>query len=298
MAAPPTAIDLRAGETVLCTFIDLKQDTLIVEKQTQGGDGAFSFTSPQTAIGNFSLSTVNGGASKSFPGLVAGTYSLSEVVPAGWNLNNATCDNGDTPDKIQFAPGQTVKCRFVNTKIFYTITASVVGGKGGVSCTPGTVASGGASTCTAIPADGYQVSAWGGACSSWGSNAQCFLTKIKSNQFSTVSFAPLPVSTYTISATVGSGNGTLSCTPTSVSAGGTITCTALPDPGYQIANWTGACASAVKNATCVITNVTSNQVASVNFVKATPPPNSIPVLPIWGAALMGLGLLAAARRRF
>jgi MYXO-CTERM domain-containing protein len=237
--------------------------------------------------------------------VIKGSSSSCTAIPAaGWQVSGWTGACAATGANAQcYLPtvqkNENATVSFVplpqNT---YSVTTTVALGLGSVTCSPGSVASGGASTCTAIPANGYQVSAWGGACSNWGSNAQCFLPGISSNQVSTVSFALLPVGTFTISATVGNGGGTVSCTPTSVNAGGTITCTAVPNPGYKVANWTGACASAGKNATCVINNVISDQVASVNFVKATPPPNPIPVLPIWGAALMGLGLLAAARRRF
>lgn len=190
--SPLNQIDLRAGETVVCVFIDLKEDTLIIEKQTQGGDGLFSFTSPNAALGNFSLTTVNGVASKTFPGLTAGTYSLSEVVPAGWDLSSATCDNGDSPAKINFAPGQTVKCTFANTRINgFIVTAILVNGRGTVSCVPASVPSGGSSICTAVPDPGFRFQGWTGACAVFGSNPVCSLTNIQTNQTSTVSFTPI-----------------------------------------------------------------------------------------------------------
>jgi hypothetical protein len=46
----------------------------------------------------------------------------------------------------------------------FNVTASVVGGNGSVSCTPTSVASGGSSTCTAVPDTGFEVSAWTGDC--------------------------------------------------------------------------------------------------------------------------------------
>jgi MYXO-CTERM domain-containing protein len=291
-----SGVCLLAGSATQCSLTNIQTD--------QSSTVSFALIPPITyrvtatvASGN---GTVNCGPS---PVVKGGSSSCTALPAAGWQVSGwtgacaATGANAQCYlPKVQKNENATVS--FVplpqNT---YSVSAIVAVGLGSVTCSPGSVASGGASICTATPADGYQVSGWGGACSSWASNAQCYLTKIKSNQVSAVSFMLLPVNAYTISATVESGNGTLSCTPTSVSAGGTITCTAVPEPGYQIANWTGACAEAGKNATCVISNVSSNQVASVNLVKATPPPNPIPVLPIWGAALMGLGLLAAARRR-
>jgi plastocyanin len=125
----PANIQLSPGETVACVFINLKQDTLIIEKRTQGGDGAFAFTSPQ--LGAFNLTTTGGVASRSFPGLAAGTYNVSETVPAGWAQTRATCDNGDPPGNVRLAPGQTVKCTFENTKQDTIIVVKrAVGGDG------------------------------------------------------------------------------------------------------------------------------------------------------------------------
>lgn len=178
----------------------------------------------------------------------------------------------------------------------YTVTANVVQGSGTVSCSPTSVPSGGSSTCTAVPAAGYRVDSWGGDCSSWGSNTQCYLTKIKSNQHSTVSFAPLPPANYTANVTVDGGNGSVVCTPTSVSQGGTITCTASPDVGYRVGSWSGACASAGTDSECVLANIDSDQTASVRFV-LVPVPVPVPVLAPWGIAVLGLLMLGVARRR-
>jgi len=149
----------------------------------------------------------------------------------------------------------------------YTVTANVVQGTGTVSCSPPSVTAGGASTCTAIPAPGYQVESWDGDCFSWGSNAECYLTKIKSDQVSTVSFTALPFGTFTAQVTVDGGNGSVTCQPTSVEFGGTIYCDASPDQGYRVAGWTGACASAGTNSVCVLGEVIEDQLATVRFTE-------------------------------
>jgi uncharacterized protein (DUF2141 family) len=111
----PAAITLAAGEAVVCTFENLKEDTLIIEKRTIGGDGAFAFTSDLPNASSFSLTTTNGSASRSFPDLSPGTYSIAETVPGGWDLTDATCDNGDDPSAVTLAAGETVTCSFENT---------------------------------------------------------------------------------------------------------------------------------------------------------------------------------------
>ena len=122
-----SAVTLAAGETVICTFVNQKEDTIIVEKRTIGGDGSFAFSSPQ--LGDFSLSTVNGAASQSFTGLQAGTFNISETVPAGWVQSGATCSNGVDPSNINLTPGLTVSCVFTNTKLSsITVVKRTLGG--------------------------------------------------------------------------------------------------------------------------------------------------------------------------
>ena len=48
--------------------------------------------------------------------LAAGTYSVSETVPTGWDLTSATCDDGSDPASIGLAAGETVTCTFNNQK--------------------------------------------------------------------------------------------------------------------------------------------------------------------------------------
>ncbi|NEX18462.1 MAG: hypothetical protein C1943_18135 [Halochromatium sp.] len=59
---------------------------------------------------------------------------------------------------------------------------------------------------------------------------------------------------FSVSATVVGGNGTVSCTPASVTVGGDSACTAVPAAGFQVLNWTDACAAAGSNAHCALTN--------------------------------------------
>ncbi len=286
---------LLAGTNAQCTLTNIQTD--------QSSTVYFAAIPPLTYTVTATVASGNGTVSCApNPVIKAGSSSCTAVPAAGWQVSrwsgacSATGANVQCYlPKVQRNENSTVSFAPLPQNTF-SVSATVALGLGSVTCSPGSVESGGASTCTAIPANGYQVGGWGGACAPWGSNVQCYLTEIEGNQGSTVSFTQLPVSTYTISATVGSGDGTVSCIPTSVGAGGTLTCTAVPGSGYQIANWTGACVSAGSGATCVITQVSSNQVAGVNFAGVTPRPNPIPVLPLWGAALMGLGLLAAARR--
>ncbi|MEZ4639024.1 MAG: hypothetical protein R2856_29360, partial [Caldilineaceae bacterium] len=123
---PASNLTLNAGETVICEFVNLKQDTIIVEKKTIGGDSSFSFTGD---LGSFNVSTASGAGSQSFTGLAAGTYAINETVPAGWTQTSATCDNGSSPSSVTLGSGETVTCTFTNTKLgSLTVVKQATGG--------------------------------------------------------------------------------------------------------------------------------------------------------------------------
>jgi len=57
-----------------------------------------------------------------FPSLVAGNYTINEVVPIGWRLDNATCSGGTFVNTangvtVNLASGQNVTCTFNNSRI-------------------------------------------------------------------------------------------------------------------------------------------------------------------------------------
>ncbi len=109
------SIDLEPGETVTCTFENEKAGSIVIVKNTIGGDGTFDFSS--STLGNFSLTTTSNTASTTFSNLdVDVTYDAAETIPTGWDLTSATCDNGETVDSIDLEPGETVTCTFTNTK--------------------------------------------------------------------------------------------------------------------------------------------------------------------------------------
>ena len=105
---------VESGETVKCTFFNRKRGDITIVKQTNpaGAAQTFSFNASYDADG-FSLSD---GQSNWSGALVPGTYSVSEVVPAGWALESATCDDGSSVNAIQLAPTEDIVCTFVNTK--------------------------------------------------------------------------------------------------------------------------------------------------------------------------------------
>ncbi|HQD64590.1 MAG TPA: hypothetical protein PLJ16_05135 [Casimicrobium huifangae] len=85
----------------------------------------------------------------------------------------------------------------------------------------------------------------------------------------TLGFAPLkvqfatPPNTYNITVTVSPlAGGTASCTPNPVNQGSSATCTAVANPAYLFAGWSGSCIGS----TCMLSNVTAAQSVNARFV--------------------------------
>src|SRR5690606_25429641 len=53
-----------------------------------------------------------------YHGIATGSYTVDEIVPAGWNLvDSPSCDNGDDPTTaINLGAGDDVTCTFVNER--------------------------------------------------------------------------------------------------------------------------------------------------------------------------------------
>jgi len=113
----PTAIDLAPGETVTCVFTNtIARGNILVDKVTDpsGSTQNFAFT---TSYGSgFSLTDASApnDSGPLLPTSEAGTYSVSEIVPAGWRQTGASCDDGSPVNAIDLAPGETVTCTFSN----------------------------------------------------------------------------------------------------------------------------------------------------------------------------------------
>lgn len=111
-----------AGTSYTCTITNSDQPGhIVIAKHTTGGDGSFGFniSGPSSSLDTFSTS--GGSGNSGTLNLIAGTYSVTENVPAGWQLDSATCDSGSSiangVGSITIANGQTINCTFVDTKL-------------------------------------------------------------------------------------------------------------------------------------------------------------------------------------
>src|SRR3989475_4072571 len=92
-AGPGTAtasITLAANDTVTCTFTDTKRGQIVVDKVTSpsGDPTSFSFSTTGTGYASFSLTDA---ATPNGQTLNPGAYSVSEAIPAGWDLTGLSC---------------------------------------------------------------------------------------------------------------------------------------------------------------------------------------------------------------
>ena len=108
----PGSISLQAGETVRCTFTNIQQGHIIVDKVTNPSGAEQLFTFSPSWGPSFELADQDP-PHDSGP-LSPGTYSVTETVPAGWELVDAFCSDESDPANINLGAGETVTCTFTN----------------------------------------------------------------------------------------------------------------------------------------------------------------------------------------
>src|SRR2546427_278036 len=112
----------------------LAPGTIVIVKNTIGGDGPFAYTATGNGVSNFSLTTVSGTASQTFGGLVPGNKGGSRTftetpIPNQFKLSSLTCASALGTSTIttdlgtgvatvsSLGDGDTVTCTYTNTKV-------------------------------------------------------------------------------------------------------------------------------------------------------------------------------------
>ena len=103
-----------AGEDVTCIFTNQKRSLIIVKKVTDP-DGAGGDQCSPSRRATTQTSRSPEGEQNVSPELLPGNYSVTENTPDGWELESATCDNGDDPSDIDLPATTVVTCTFINT---------------------------------------------------------------------------------------------------------------------------------------------------------------------------------------
>jgi hypothetical protein len=124
------SIDVGPGEIVTCTFVNEELINITLVKNTIGGDGTFDFNLTGSGLpATTQLITSSSTASQIFSGLDQDdAFSITEVLPNGWDLTSAECTGGETPDNITPEKGEDVTCTFTNTKRGHIIVDKVTDG--------------------------------------------------------------------------------------------------------------------------------------------------------------------------
>ena len=121
-------VTLAAGDVVTCTYSNTQRGTIVVIKNTAGGDGTFGFGGSWAGAGSFAVATSGGTGQQVFSNVLPGSYAVSETdMTSLFDLTNLQCVAGDggsspatpvltTSGSIDLDPGETVICTFSNTK--------------------------------------------------------------------------------------------------------------------------------------------------------------------------------------
>ena len=118
--SPVGAVSVAPGETVNCTFVNVKRGQILVDEVTvpSGDPQSFPFSltgGPDSTNQTFPMTDA---AAAHASGLVRpGTYAATQSpVPSGWDLTSATCSDGSSPAAVNLSAGEVVTCTFVHTK--------------------------------------------------------------------------------------------------------------------------------------------------------------------------------------
>ncbi|ARB93264.1 fibronectin type III domain-containing protein [Legionella longbeachae] len=208
------------------------------------------------------------GESASFTATPNTGYEVSE-----WQVNGARydgCGTSTTCELTNITSNQTITVNFALQTFTVTSNAGANGSISPDGTTP--VVYGENASFTATPNTGYEVSEWqvnGARYDVCGTYTTCELTNITSNQTITVNFA---LQTFTVTPQAGENGSIMPSSPVQVSYDGNYTFTASPNQGYEVSEWQvngaryDACGTST---TCQLTNITSDQTITVNFVSQT-----------------------------
>ncbi len=257
-----TLSNVTAAHTIVATFAA----SYTVTGTVTGSNGTISCQSP-VASGTTSACTITPSAGYALQSLDDGGTDGLASATATWNGTSYTYTT------TAVTANRTVTVAFGAA---YTITASVTGSGGTISCSPSTVLSGQTATCTITPSSGYGIlSLTDNAVekkSSVTTTDNVTYTYTISNVSANHTVVVMFLTSYGITASVDAGTGTISCTPTNPTSGNTVVCTITPGSGQQLlkltdngATVTSSVTGTSPNLTYTITNVSSNHAIVATF---------------------------------
>ncbi|MDQ0895357.1 prealbumin-like fold domain-containing protein [Agromyces ramosus] len=151
-AVTESGFTVQAGDVFTCDITNTAKGKIVIVKNIDGADGAFQFTGTwpwdgDPSIGSFAVSTSGGTGANTYDNVVAGSYSVTEMLTNSHIGELVSCtetrqggaDHGssidaNTPLKglIDLDPGETVTCVYSNTELSSIIIDKVVPGVGSI----------------------------------------------------------------------------------------------------------------------------------------------------------------------
>ena len=110
-----------AGETVTCTFNNVKRATVrVVKSTTPDGDTTDFDFDPSSNLSADNFTRRDNQAAQEFS-VEPGSYTVTELAEAGWDLTGIQCTDSDSTGTgavatFVVAAGETVTCTFNNVK--------------------------------------------------------------------------------------------------------------------------------------------------------------------------------------
>jgi hypothetical protein len=236
--------------------------TFTVTASVSGANGTIS---PPTQ-------TVNSGSSASFTVTPDNGFQVASVVGDTCTVSQGT---GTTWTSSSITSNCAVTATFTVTT--YTVTSSVIGGHGTISPPSQTLNSGESATVTVTPDSGYHVlSVVGDTCTVALQSGTTWATgTITANCAITATFV---IDTFTVTASVSGGNGTIAPPSQTVNFGSSATFAVTPNSGFQVQSVIGDTCSVTQIAGSVWTssaigaNCAVNATFASNLLVFTPDP--------------------------
>ena len=228
--------------------------TYTVTAAVSGGNGTVAPPTQTVNSGSTASITVTPNSGYHVATVTGDTCSLTQQgVTTTWNTGSITANCAIT---ATFA---------INT---YSVTTTVSGGNGTVAPPTQTINSGSTAAITVTPNSGYHVATvTGDTCTltQQGATTTWNTGSITANCVVTATFA---INTYTVTAAVSGGNGTVAPPTQTVNSGSTASVTATPNSGFHVATVTGDTCSLTRQGSSTTWNtgsITANCAVTVTF---------------------------------
>jgi alpha-tubulin suppressor-like RCC1 family protein len=246
IANPYVINNVQANHTVVVTFA---LDTFTVSASVSGAHGTVSPTSQSIAYGSNASIAITPDAHYHIATITDNSAPVTVANP--YVINNVTA-------------GHTVVVTFALDT--YSVNASVSGTGGTVDPAQQSVAYGGTGTINLHPDAHYHVSGITDNGTSQTITSPYVISNVQANHTVVVTFA---LDTYTVSASVTGGHGSVDPTTQSVTYGGTASISIVPDADYHVDTITDNSLSKPIANPYVITNVAANHDVVVTFALNT-----------------------------